>query len=307
MTRVNILVLNWNQPQLTINTVKSILNLNSQGFSYHLYLVDNASSDDSFSQFQSLYAAHPKITLLRTHKNLGYVGGNNYGLTHFTHPYDYVLICNNDIEVHPDFLLHLLSQAKSIPTPSIIGPKIYFAKGYEYYPDRYQSKDLGKVIWSVGGRIDWQNVIGSNIGIDEVDHRQYDKKALQLDFVVGCCFLISKKIINKIGIFDDKYFMYLEDADFCQRAVRSGFRLAYCPQSRIWHLNAKSSGAGSSLHDYFLTRNRLLFGFRYTSFRTKFALFRESIRILINSPSRWQKVAVRDFYLKRLGQGSWQK
>jgi GT2 family glycosyltransferase len=80
----------------------------------------------------------------------------------------------------------------------------------------------------------------------------------------------------------------------------------YYPQSVIWHLNAGSSGSGSSLHDYFLTRNRLKFGFKYTKFRTKLALFRESLRILFKSPSSWQKRGVIDFYLGVSGKGSWQ-
>ncbi|MFA5532831.1 MAG: glycosyltransferase, partial [Candidatus Shapirobacteria bacterium] len=121
-----------------------------------------------------------------------------------------------------------------------------------------------------------------------------------------CCLLISSKVFKKIGLLDEKFFMYLEDVDFCQRAKQAGFKLAYIPKSKIWHVNSGSSKSGGDLHDYFITRNRLLFGFRYAKAKTKFALFRESIRFLISpSTSSWKKKAVIDFYFKKLGKGSW--
>ena len=101
--------------------------------------------------------------------------------------------------------------------------------------------------------------------------------------------------------------MYLEDADFCQRAKKAGFKLAYVPEAKIWHINSGSSKTGGDLQNYFLTRNRLLFGFRYAKLKTKLALNKESIIQLFNpSISKWQKIAIRDFYFNKLGKGSWQ-
>ena len=148
--------------------------------------------------------------------------------------------------------------------------------------------------------------MGSNAGIDNIDKGQYDKIKYNLDFISGCCILIKSEVFKKIGLLDEKYFMYLEDADFCTRAKLSGYKNAYVPTSIIWHINAGSSSSGSELHNYFITRNRLLFGYKYATFRTKFALFRESIRILFFSVSAWQKRGVLDYYLKNLGKGSWQ-
>ncbi|MFA6250707.1 MAG: glycosyltransferase family 2 protein [Candidatus Shapirobacteria bacterium] len=305
MLSVNIIVLNWNQPQLTLATLDSLLKITSSGFSYHIYLVDNGSTDNSLSVFAKQFSAHPQITLLSTGKNLGYVGGNNFGILHSDPKAKYFLICNNDIRVSKTFLATLLDSAQNCSHPSIVGPKIYFESGYEYFPDRYQPSDLGKVIWSAGGHIDWANIYGTNIGIDEVDQGQFDQSAYQIDFLSGCCQLIPRTIINTIGLLDDAYFMYLEDADYCQRALRAGFGLDFVPNSVIWHLNAKSSGSGSDLHDYFLTRNRLLFGFKYSKPRTKLALFRQSLITLFGSVSNWQKRGVADYYFHRLNRGSW--
>lgn len=303
--KIALIILNWKQPQLTFDTLDSIFRCQATGFEYHIFLVDNGSPDDSVTQFKAKYKNNKKVTILETGDNLGYAGGNNFGLRVAQKlNFDYYLVANNDILVAPDFLQKLFDTNQKFPQ-AILTPKIYFAPGFEFHKDRYKKNEIGKVIWAVGSQIDWNNIYGSNIGIDEVDRGQYDKKQPKIDFISGCCFLVSREIIEKIGIFDEKFYLYMEDSDLTQRAVNSGFQLRLVPESVIWHRNSASSKPGSSLQDYFITRNRLIFGFRYASARTKFALFRESIRFLI-SGSHWRKRGVLDFYLGRFGKGSWQ-
>lgn len=303
--KIALIILNWKQPELTFDTISSIFKCQSQGFDYHIFLVDNGSPDDSLIQFKDKYGKNKKVTILETKQNLGYAGGNNYGLkVAVKKRFDYYLVANNDILVAPDFLQKLFNESQKYPN-AILTPKIYFAPGYEYHKDRYSKNDIGKVIWAVGSQIDWNNVYGTNIGIDEVDHGQYDQTQPKIDFISGCCFLVSHRILKKIGIFDEKFYLYMEDSDLTLRAFRAGFELRLVPQSVIWHCNSGSSKPGSFLQDYFITRNRLLFGFRYASLRTKFALFRESIRFLFTG-SPWRKRGVLDFYIGRFGKGSWQ-
>lgn len=303
--KIALIILNWKQPELTFATLDSIFKCQTKGFDYHIYLIDNGSPDDSVAQFKKKYKNNPLVTIVETGSNLGYAGGNNYGLREAQKQnYDYYLVANNDILVAPDFLQKLYDSSQKYPD-SILTPKIYFAPGYEFHKDRYKKNEIGKVIWAVGSQIDWNNIYGSNIGIDEVDHGQYDHKQPKIDFISGCCFLVSGEILNRIGIFDERFYLYMEDSDLTQRALRAGFQLRLVPESKIWHCNSGSSKPGSSLQDYFITRNRLLFGFRYASVRTKFALFRESLRFLVTGSS-WRKKGVLDFYLGRLGKGSWQ-
>ncbi|MFA5024884.1 MAG: glycosyltransferase family 2 protein [Candidatus Shapirobacteria bacterium] len=302
--KIALIILNWKQPQLTIDTVDSILKTNTNGFTYEILIVDNGSPDDSVAQFKRIYGKNKSITILETGDNLGYAGGNNYGLRFaLKSNFDYFLIANNDILVAPDFLQKLFDSSQQYPK-AILTPKIYFAPGFEFHKDRYSKKEIGKVIWAVGSQIDWNNIYGSNIGIDEVDHGQYDIHHPKIDFISGCCFLISREIVNKIGIFDERYYLYMEDSDLTTRALKSGFELRLVPKSIIWHCNSGSSKPGSALQDYFITRNRLIFGYRYASFRTKFALFRESLKFIV-SGSTWRKQGVIDFYLSRFGKGSW--
>ncbi len=301
---VAIVILNWNQSDLTIETISSFLKIKASKFSYHIYLVDNASTDNSFQKFENIYKDNQKITLLKTKSNLGYAGGNNLGIQKaLLKKYDYILIANNDILVSPDFLEKLLISASKNPR-SILFPKIYFAPGFEYHHDRYQKSETGKVIWALGGKIDWNNVYASNIAIDEVDRGQYDQLDLKIDFISGCCLLVPSDAFKKIGLFDSKYFLYLEDVEFSQRAKRSEYKLQLVSDSVIWHLNSASSSPDSHLQNYFITRNRLLFGYRYAPLKTRFALFRESIRFLF-SKDYWRRIAVCDYYLGRFGKGSW--
>lgn len=302
---VAIVILNWNQPDLSIETISSFLKINANKFTYHIYLVDNASTDNSFKKFEKTYKDNHKITLLKTKSNLGYTGGNNLGIKKaLLKKYDYILIANNDIVVSVDFLEKLLETGQKNPR-AILFPKIYFAPGYEYHQDRYQKNELGKVIWALGGKIDWDNVYASNIAIDEVDRGQYDQADFKIDFISGCCLLVPSDAFKKIGLFDSKYFLYLEDVDFSERAKRLGYKLHLVSDSVIWHLNSASSSPNSQLQNYFITRNRLLFGYRYAPFKTKFALFRESIKFLFSN-DYWRKVAVKDYYLGHFGKGSWQ-
>lgn len=305
MTKVAIIILNWNKPDLTIETVNSVLNINHSNFDYRIFLVDNGSSDNSLSTFQKEFGSNKKIKIISNSANLGFVGGNNTAIKHILKlDYNQILLLNNDVLVDPDFLTNLI---KNTSKYSVLGPKIYFAPGYEYHHDRYTKKQRGHVIWFAGGQMDWNNIYGSHIGVDEVDNGQYDQINDKVDFLTGCCLLVNRQVFEKIGLLDNNFFMYLEDADFCQRAKKNNFKLAYIPSSKIWHINAGSSKSGGDLQNYFITRNRLLFGFRYARFKTKLALIKESFIQLTDSKiSKWQKIGIKDFYIKKLAKGSWQ-
>lgn len=305
MTNIAIIILNWNKPELTIDTVNSVLKIKHKKFNYQIFLVDNGSSDDSLLIFQQKFKDNPQITLIRNDSNLGFVGGNNAAIKRILkQDYNAILLLNNDVIVDPDFLENL---NKNLSKYSLVSPKIYFAPGFEYHHNRYLKKDRGNVIWFAGGQIDWNNIYGSHIGVDEVDQGQRDKINDKVDFLTGCCLLVDRQVFEKIGFLDNKFFMYLEDADFCQRAKINGFKIAYIPGAKIWHINSGSSKIGGDLQTYFLTRNRLLFGFRYAKFRTKLALIKESCLHLINSKiPQWQKTGIVDFYRQKFDKGSWQ-
>ncbi len=300
--KVFLIILNWNGGEMTLDCLQSLTGINQGKLKVTTLVVDNGSIDNSVEKIQKRY---PEVRIIRNEKNLGFAEGNNVGMRiALAEGADFVCLLNNDTRVSPDFLKQLIATAESDPKIGIVGGKIYFEKGCEFHKERYQKKDRGKVIWYAGGKMDWQNVYASHRGVDEVDRGQYDQTE-ETEYVNGCLMLIKRRVLEKVGLLDGRYFLYFEENDFCQKARKAGFKLFYTPKAVIWHLNAGSSGVASSLQDYFLTRNRLLFGFRWAPFRAKLALLKESLRILFKGRP-WQKIGVRDFCLGRFGKGSWE-
>ncbi|MDO8503293.1 MAG: glycosyltransferase family 2 protein [bacterium] len=300
MTSVFVVILNWNGKEDTIECLQSLKKLQVRNFNYQAVVVDNGSSDDSVKEITKRYR---DVVVMENEENLGFTGGNNIGIRFaLKRGADFVLILNNDTIVDRDLVVRLLEIAGKHQDTGIFSPKIYFAPGFEFHKGRYNPGVEGKVLWYAGGKMDWNNVLGENRGVDEVDRGQYEK-AEEIDFATGACMFIRRDVLKKVGLFDERYFMYFEDADLSQRTREAGWKVMYTPGAYIWHKVARSSAIGSSLNDYFITRNRLLFGMKYTSLRTKFALLRETFRFL-SLGRKWQRQGVLDFYLGRFGKGS---
>lgn len=244
------------------------------------------------------------LIVIRNSKNLGFAGGNNVGLNFgLKTKADFFLMLNNDTLVDKNFLKELLDVCISDEKIGVVVPKIYFAKGFEFHKNRYKKEDLGKVLWYAGGSIDWKNLIAFHLGVDQVDSGSFGSIS-ETEFATGCCMLIKKEVLKKVGLLDEKYFLYYEDSDFSQRVSKAGFKIMFVPKALVWHKNAGSSGgAGSALQDYYLTRNRLLFGFTYAGTRTKIALLRQALSIFFTG-RLWQKKAIMDFFIRNFGKGS---
>jgi hypothetical protein len=278
--------------------------LNTTDFELNVVVVDNASeekftNDKKYQNFN--------LELIRSEKNLGFAGGQNLGIKFaLDNGADYIVVLNNDVILDKNLIIELLKTFQTEKDCGIVSPKIYFARGHEFHKDRYSQPELGKVIWYAGGKIDWQNVIASHLGVDEVDKGQYGKTE-ETDFASGCCEMIKREVFEKSGLFDERYFLYYEDNDLSQRARAQNFKIFYQPKAIMWHLNAGSTGgSGSTLHDYYITRNRLLFGSKFASFRAKIALIRESVKLML-AGRPWQKRGARDFYLGKFGKGSYRE
>ncbi|MBI2010584.1 MAG: glycosyltransferase family 2 protein [Candidatus Chisholmbacteria bacterium] len=297
--KLAIILLNYNTGPTTIECLNSVKKITwpSQPL---IVVVDNASSDNSVKQIKEKFS---EVTVVESSKNLGFAAGNNLGFTTArAMGANIIMLLNNDTKVNPELAENLYSSIKN--KADIVAPKIYFYPGFEFHKDRYTKKDQGKVLWYAGGHIDWQNIYGIHHGVDEVDHGQFDREQ-EIEFATGCCFMASLSVLDKLNLFNPKYYLYLEDADFSVRAKRVGYKMVYQPKAILWHKNAESTGgSGSSLQDYYFTRNRLLFGFSYASPRTKLALYRESMKLFFLGPT-WKRRGVIDFYFHRFGRGSY--
>ena len=306
LPKLSIVILNWNGLKDTLQVLKDLSKVKTVGFKGEVVVVDNGSTDGSQDKLPKYKLPNMSCRFIETGANLGFAGGNNVGMKDAARRgADYVLLLNNDVILPKDIFTKLIKVAEGDRRIGLLSPKMYFAKGYEFHKGRYKKSEPGKVFWYAGGTIDRDNIYTSHRGVDEVDRGQYDKQE-ETDVANGACVLIRKKVVKDIGYLREKYFMYWEDADFSERAKRAGWKVVYTPATHLWHKVAQSSGIGSNLNDYFLTRNRLDFGMRYAKAWTKLALIKESAYLLLKG-REWQKIGTRDYYLGIFGKGSWGK
>jgi len=299
--KVAIVLLNYRSKKETVECLESLEKIKNE---ITAIIVDNSPTESrDFIKEKIKEIKKFNVELIKSDVNTGFSGGNNIGIHHaLANGYDYVLILNNDTVVDENFLSNLLLTAEKDKKVGAVVPKIYFAKGHEFHKKRYKKEELGKVIWYAGGIIDWKNVIGLHRGVDEVDKGQYDK-TLETEYATGACMLLKKEAIEDVGMFDEDFFLYYEDSDLSMRMKKKGYKILFEPSSFIWHKNASSTGgSGSTIQDYYTTRNRMLFGMRYAPIRSKIALIRESIHLFVKGRP-FQKRGIKDYYLKEFGKG----
>jgi GT2 family glycosyltransferase len=193
---------------------------------------------------------HQKLSILRIEKNRGVTGGENIGIEYILRERktDYILILNNDTVMNLDFLGELVKVAEGDDKIGVVGPKIYY---YDYNG----RKDI---INFAGGRINFWKGQGYHIGANEIDKGQHDE-IREVDYVEGSCFLIKKEVIEKVGILDHEYFAYWEEADWCVRIKKGGYKLCYVPKAKIWHKVSSTTKKTRGFVEYHMTRNMFWF------------------------------------------------
>lgn len=290
--KVSAIVLNFNLPKDTISVISD---LKRQTVNPEIIVVDNGSTDDSVEKIKT---AHPDVTLLRYERNIGSVG-YNLGIKHaLKNNADYIILLNNDLIIsQKDCLEILVDNLKLNKKAGSANPIIYFAKGYEYE----KTKDAGKIIWFAGGKIDWNNIFVFHQGVNDVDRGQYSH-IVETDFANTATAAFKSEVFNKVGLLNEKYFAYFDDVEFSQRVKNAGYKLLFVPGAKVSHKVSQTPGnkIGGGINDYYLTRNRLLFGMRFASMRTKFALLREAVKLLFIGRKN-QKKGVKDFFMGKRG------
>lgn len=277
--KLSVVVLHYRHKEDTLECLSSV---NKSDFKdFNIILVDNASGDE----FQEEIAKWKNVVFIKSNKNSGYSGGNNQGIKRALGlGVEYILVINPDTTIKENTISCLIKGLEKNGA-GLAAPKIYFANS--------------KKIWYAGAKLDLLNVIGTHRGVDEEDRGQYDKDE-ETDGVSGGAFLAKREVFERVGLFDERYFLYYEDADLSFRAKKTSFKIMYIPEAVVYHKNARSTGLGSPLQDYYITRNRMLFAAKFLPFRTRFALFREALRNLGN-PMR--RLALWDFLTGNFGKG----
>jgi hypothetical protein len=253
---VAVVIVNYNGYQLTRDCLRSFEPV-SYG-NYALIVVDNASVDGSVPRLREEF---PHVHYVEHKSNAGFTGGNNLGIRKACElGAEYLFLLNNDTVVSENVLQELVGFAVAHPETGIIAPLTYY----------FEAKDT---ISFGGGQID------RNTGL--YYHLNKGKKLRDLlDNVIDCTFIegtamfLRTEVALEGGGFCNKYFLTSEESELCVRVADKGYRLAMISSCSVWHKISQSLKGGSTLRDYFIFRNRLLFVKRNArNFSAKNALF----------------------------------
>lgn len=305
VNHTSIIIVHYNTDHDTDECLLSLDEIKTGGKKVAVIVVDNGSQEP-YSLPKEVANRAPQaqrqFIVVRSESNLGFTGGNNLGIHFAIEKYnsDAILLLNSDTTVDKDVLVSLQEFSDEHPTVGIVSPKIYFSPGREYHSTQYTNEDFGKVIWYAGGSIDWQHLISFHRGVDEVDRGHFDNQ-FHSDFATGCAMYIQREVLEKVGTFDKRFFLYLEDVDLSVRAKLLGYEIGFSPKSIVYHKNASSGdGVGNSLQNYYQTRNRLLFAFKHGNWYAKLTALRLSFYDLLDGSSA-KKTAILHALTQKFG------
>lgn len=216
-----VVILNWNAAQETLSCLKSLAPaLTYLGGETHVIVIDNGSADASVNQLTQEMPALFDI-LLPLPQNLGFAGGVNVGIQFARQRgAGSVLLLNNDTVVAENSIFHLAVALVVDRRAAISGPLIYYAAD----PTRF---------WRIAARESrWLPI---PIEVTGRDRAVQQDTPFSVDYVTACCMLLRSNVIDQVGLFDERFFMYSEDSDYCRRARNLGFSIYCVPRAKIWH------------------------------------------------------------------------
>jgi GT2 family glycosyltransferase len=299
--KVFVIILNWNGWKDTIECLESLYRISYPN--YDVIVVDNGSQDDSVAKIRayaqgeietessffsynrdnkplaiSEYArnevdgikelssgkkpesrslhgiANQRLFVIRNERNFGFSEGNNIAIRYALRMgADYTLLLNNDTVVHKDFLTVLEDAARRDQRIGAIGPKVYWYADQ----DKIQCTGMRFDLWK--GReiaINWSKT-DLNLDIEPKNG------LLPVDYISGVCFLVKRKVIEHVGGLDPMYFLYHEEADWCFRSRRAGYKIVCHFDAKIWHKGMASSAMTKRFSQYYPARNRVIFMRKY--------------------------------------------
>jgi GT2 family glycosyltransferase len=244
---ISIITLNYNQTPITIEFLKSTLLLKNRNF--ETLVCDMGSTVDPSEEINRL--AIPNTRVLRSEENLGFTGGNNWGMRQAKG--NFMFIVNNDTEVTPDLLDELLAPFYADATVGVTSPKIRFF----HHPDVIQYAGFNELNVFTGR--------ASAVGSLEVDKGQHDKSGYTHG-AHGCAMLVKKEVIDQVGMFPEKFFIYYEEWDWSSRIKKAGYKIYYQASALIFHKESITMGKQSAIKVYYHTRNRILYMRRNSNF-----------------------------------------
>lgn len=262
-TKVAVVTVNWNRWQLSLECLKALRT--TEGIGWHLYIVDNASTDGSGEHLKDL---GPDVTYVQSPNNGGWSGGTNLGVKQgLSDGYARFLLLNNDAKVGPHTLKTLNDEFVKRPDRPIIGPIQILSDGSGF-------SFTGSVIDQMTGMPSHP----ARLAIDSPeakDLRDWQPSA----FVQGSALFASADHFKAVGLFDDRFYLNYDETDWCFRARKAGFGVILVKSAQVVHDGSASiGGLGSPIHFYFMIRNGLLFSELHGSFSQRLAYYKQVFR-----------------------------
>jgi GT2 family glycosyltransferase len=258
--KISVIIVNYNGQDFLSDCLDSLLKSDYSNF--EVIFVDNNSSDNSIEIVKNKF---PQARIIINKKNLGFARANNVGIKQASG--DAYLLLNNDTIIHPELISVLSKELFGSEQIGIVGPKIYFL-------EKGKKPETQKIIWFAGGKINWQKTESLHIGRDKRDNDYVDDKK-EVDFITGCALMVKKEVVDKIGLLEKRFFMFYEDADWCQRAKQAGYRVFYIPFGGVWHLKSvtaskhifnKNNNKIKIILEFLINLNRLKYSQWYNRF-----------------------------------------
>jgi GT2 family glycosyltransferase len=273
---VSCVVINWNGWKDTATCVEALLKQDYP--SLQIVIVDNASTDDSAERIR---AAFPQIDFVQASENGGFAAGSNLGIKRaLAQGSEFLWLLNNDTIAPPDTVRKLVAAAAD-PRVGIVGTVLR----YMHEPAKIQA-------WGGGSIRPWMGFV-----------RHYDSptELERNSFVTFASVLLRTEMLEQVGLLDEHYFMYFEDADLCFRARAAGWKLAVAGDTSVMHKEGGSGSAKSARVDRIVTASGLRFLNRYGESRRLakflFVVTRLGKRLAAGKPKRMRAVmrGVRDW------------
>ena len=241
---VFVIVLNYNGFFDTMECISSFhKTVSVEQVDYQILVVDNHSTDNSFSLFQDNLPE--SVILLQSPRNAGYAYGNNVGIKYaLEHGADYICILNNDTIVIENFLGPCINLLKKNDQTAFVGPMLM------NFNDN--------LVQSTGGRL--SIIMGKSYGLnDNIPINLIREDIIECDVVYGAAMVFKSSLIQTIGLIPENYFLFYEETEWCYKARQLGFKNYILTKTKIIHKRSKSLKNLSDMQRYLMERNRTLF------------------------------------------------
>lgn len=232
---VDVMVVNFNTAGLLQPMFDALRTAGSEALARYL-VVDNASVDDSLARMATVC---PEALLLRNTSNVGFGRANNQLIDHLRGRY--ALLLNTDAFVAPDSLAKTLDYMDANPQCGVLGVRLEGRDGELQPSCRYFPTPLNVFVARAGLRRLFP-------GLKMVDDMAWDHASVrECDWLPGCFYLVRREVLEHVGLFDPRYFLYYEEVDHCKRVKAAGWKVMFYPHTTVVHIGGESSKSVTEL------------------------------------------------------------